>query len=159
MSTWPNSEYVFESGSSMASPHVAGVAALLVGRAPALGGRALRRALRTGAIRSPQITPGAAWGQVFAPNALAALPADTTAPRAPQLRTTVSARRLAVQLARNPSAVRTRILLDGTSVAVLGSRRRWRSPQLAPRTYRMQLIAEDRAGNVRKSSTRTVRIR
>ncbi|MDX1953843.1 MAG: S8 family serine peptidase [Verrucomicrobiota bacterium] len=45
LSTLPNNQYGYENGTSMASPHIAGVAALLLARQPGLGVEEVRRIL------------------------------------------------------------------------------------------------------------------
>ena len=52
LTTQPDGRYDFASGSSLAAAHVTGIAALLLARAPALEGEAIRAILRRSTIRS-----------------------------------------------------------------------------------------------------------
>ena len=84
LSTFKGSSYAYMSGTSMATPHAAGAAALLLARAPSLAADALKRALMDGAHRVSALAGlSRTGGRLNAAAALAALPPDTTAPDAP----------------------------------------------------------------------------
>jgi subtilisin family serine protease len=82
-STWPNNRWVYLDGTSMATPHVSGVAALLLARDGALGAADLRRALLSGVDPVPALAGRVATGgRLDATRALGETTA-TTPPPAP----------------------------------------------------------------------------
>ena len=84
LSTFKGSSYAYMSGTSMATPHAAGAAALLLARAPSLDADALKRTLMDSADRVRALAGlSRTGGRLNAAAALAALPPDTTAPDAP----------------------------------------------------------------------------
>jgi subtilisin family serine protease len=81
LSTWAPSIYSFADGTSMAAPHVAGAAALVLAHRPALSALELRNALLNGAAPLPALAGRVATGGMLDVNA--ALTAATTPPAAP----------------------------------------------------------------------------
>jgi len=89
-STYPNNLYASLSGTSMASPHVAGVGALLLSQSPTLTVTELKNAILSSATPSPELLERVPNGVL---NARAALdwgtpvqPAPTPVPPTPQLK-------------------------------------------------------------------------
>jgi subtilisin family serine protease len=136
LSTGNDGSYVFKSGTSMASPMVAGVAALMASVAPSLSAADLRGQLLAHATRAP-VPVGS--GYLDALNAVVsastAVGSNVTQPPSVRiLRATVKKKRTQVQ------------------VAVLGATQ-------AIRSYRVLLDGKKRASLAARSSTFTVTIR
>jgi thermitase len=92
MSTENSGGYHFLSGTSMATPHVSGVAALLLARDPTLSTAAVRQAILGGADVFQALEPySATGGRLNAAGALAALGPDAQAPAAPAALTATGA--------------------------------------------------------------------
>ena len=84
LSTYKGSSYAYMDGTSMATPHAAGAAALLLARAPALDTDSLKRTLMDSADPVAALAGlSRTGGRLNAAAALAALPPDTTPPGAP----------------------------------------------------------------------------
>src|SRR3954453_7993275 len=127
LSTGNDGSYVFKSGTSMASPMVAGVAALMASVNPNLSAADLRGLLLGHATRS-SLPVGA--GYLDALNAVLATSTavgynTTQAPRVQVLQATVKRKRTQVQVAvlGSTQAIRKyRVLLDGKPAATLAAR-------------------------------------
>jgi hypothetical protein len=129
VSTANDGGYETRSGTSMAAPHVAGVAALMASVAPNLSAQELRGVLLEHAVKPP--TPGKpgfvdALGSVRAARAAADLAARTTLGDDPSVRILGSRRRgkvVRVQIAKSPDVRFVRVRLDGRVVSVLSGTR------------------------------------
>jgi hypothetical protein len=147
VSTASDGGYETRSGTSMAAPHVAGVAALMAAVAPHLSAQELRGVLLEHAVKPP--TPGEpgyvdALGSVQAAMAAGELAARTSIGQAPTVRILASHRHgrvIRAQLAKTAGVRYVRVRLDGKVVSVLDGTR---SPQtLILRNYRgRRLLAE-----------------
>lgn len=80
LSTLPNNRYGLNTGTSMAAPHVAGVAALILSRYPGLSVTQVRARLLGGVDRPAGVQNMIASGRL---NAARSVDVDTTAPAAP----------------------------------------------------------------------------
>jgi subtilisin family serine protease len=130
MSTLPGSTYGMESGTSMATPFVAGALALLAAAHPDLSQAQLREALLAGAARTPALTGRIGAGMLDVGAAMRRLGAGATTgvPAAARVRVQ-AARRAAVGgratvrwNATNAGAItRWRVMLDGRPVRTLRS--------------------------------------
>jgi subtilisin family serine protease len=129
VSTANDGGYETRSGTSMAAPHVAGVAALMASVAPNLSAAELRGVLLEHAVKPP--TPGKpgyvdALGSVQAAMAAANLAARTSLGQRPAVRILASSRRgkvIRAQIARTADVRFVRVRLDGKVVSVLDGRR------------------------------------
>jgi hypothetical protein len=129
VSTAGDGGYEERSGTSMAAPHVAGVAALMASVAPNLSAQELRAELLEHAVKPP--TPGRpgyvdALGSVRAAMAAADLAARTGIGARPDVRILASSRRgtvIRAQLAKSEDVRFVRVRLDGRVVSVLDGTR------------------------------------
>ena len=147
VSTAKDGGYETRSGTSMAAPHVSGVAALMASVAPTLSAQELRGVLLEHAVRPP--TPGKpgyvdALGSVQAAIAAAGQKAVTTLGQKPTVRILATRRSGSViraLIAKSAGIGDVRIRLDGKPVSVL---RGTRSPQtLILRNFKgLTLLAE-----------------
>jgi subtilisin family serine protease len=161
LSTAKDGGYVLESGTSMASPMVAGVAALMAAANPRLGAADLRGLLMQTAIRSPlRVSAGYV-------DALRSVLAATTAvgydgTRAPQLRVlqaTAKEGRTSVQAAVLGSAAaikRYTVTLDGRPAARLAARASPFTVTLPRPGQRVRIQALDASGRTLASAQRLV---
>ena len=76
--------YLWEAGTSMAAPHIAGLAALMIEKNPSIPPSEIRRLIQETAQELPDCT-GCGAGLAQFPAALAAVPASTEAPNFPPL--------------------------------------------------------------------------
>jgi hypothetical protein len=133
VSTANDGGYETRSGTSMAAPHVAGVAALMASVAPNLSAQELRGVLLEHAVKPP--TPGKpgyvdAVGSVRAAMAAADLSRRTTLGEAPSVRILSSRRSgrvIRAQIAKSPDVRFVRVRLNGRVVSVLNGTR---TPQI-----------------------------
>jgi len=163
--------YAYMSGTSMATPHVAGVAATVLGQSPLLTPAQVRQTLLGGAVAVPDLASAVAGGRrLDLDGALAAAGVapgpDTEAPAAftligPRDGAATGLRRLAFSW--SPSAdtgsglSHYRLLIDGQIAADgVGTTSATPAKPLAPGTYAWAVEAVDRAGNVTRSETRTL---
>ncbi|WP_053225752.1 S8 family serine peptidase [Solirubrobacter soli] len=129
VSTANDGGYESRSGTSMAAPHVAGVAALMASVAPNLSAQELRGELLEHAVKPP--TPGKpgyvdALGSVQAAMAAADLAGRAGIGARPEVRILGSSRRgrvIRAQLAKSENVRFIRVRLDGKVVSVLNGTR------------------------------------
>jgi len=162
LSTVPGSEHAQKSGTSMAAPHVSGVAAVLAGRVPSLAPWQLARAIVDGGDALPELATTTSGGRrISLLGALAqagAAPSDTVAPSAPRgvrpgAGTTVTEPRPPFAWVPGADAHsgidRHELVVDGVAVAtVVGAGASARpAVDLAPGPHAWHVVAVDRAGN------------
>ena len=153
LSTGNDGSYVYKSGTSMASPMVAGVAALMAGVNPNLSAADLRGLLLQHASRAP-VPVGA--GYLDALNAVlsssTAVGSNTTQPPSARiLQATIKGRRTQVQVAvlGATQAIRSyRVKLDGKRAAALAARRSPFTLTLRRAARRVSVEALDASGKV-----------
>jgi hypothetical protein len=129
VSTSNDGGYEERSGTSMAAPHVSGVAALMASLAPNLSAQELRGELLEHAVKPP--TPGKpgyvdALGSVQAAMAAANLAARAGIGARPEVRILASSRRgkvIRAQIAKSADVRFVRVRLDGKVVSVLNGTR------------------------------------
>jgi subtilisin family serine protease len=163
VSTASDGGYETRSGTSMAAPHVAGVAALMAAVAPHLSAQELRGVLLEHSVKPP--TPGTpgyvdALGSVRAAMAAADLAARTSIGQAPTVRILASQRHgkvIRAQLAKSADVRFVRVRLDGKVVSILNG---MRSPQtLILRNYRGRtLLAEGLGPNGGRIASAAARV-
>ncbi|MDO9407555.1 S8 family serine peptidase [Patulibacter sp.] len=153
--------YAYQAGTSMATPMVAGVAALMRGANPDLGSTAITRLLKRTARRGSGWTEGLGWGVVDAQAAVdAARRVDLRAPTATFSTTPQELRTPTLELAWRgtdrspsplvPSGLRTVELwrsVDGGRFGLVGRARRGMAVEVPRGTVRYALRAVDKAGN------------
>jgi subtilisin family serine protease len=153
LSTSNTGGWIDESGTSMASPMVAGVAALMLGANPRLGAADLRALLLQNAIRAPLRV---AAGYVDALRSVAAASTAVSggaaqAPRLRLLRATAKGNRTDVQAAvlGSTAAIRRYVVsLDGRRAARLAARASPFTVKLPRRGRRVTIQALDASGRV-----------
>jgi subtilisin family serine protease len=153
LSTGNDGSYVFKSGTSMASPMVAGVAALMTSVNPNLSAADLRGQLLQHATRAP-VPVGS--GYLDALNAVVAsstaVGSNTTQPPSVRILTaTVKSRRTKVQVAvlGATQAIRSyRVLLDGKRRAALAARGSSFTVTIRRASKRVSVEALDASGTV-----------
>ena len=163
VSTARDGGYETRSGTSMAAPHVAGVAALMASVAPTLSAQELRGLLLEHSVKPP--TPGKpgyvdALGSVQAAMAAADLAARTEIGSQPTVRILGSQRRGKVtraQIAKSADVRFVRVKLDGKVVSVLNGTR---TPQtLILRNFKGRtLVAEGLGPNGGRIASATARV-
>ncbi len=163
VSTARDGGYETRSGTSMAAPHVAGVAALMASVAPTLSAQELRGLLLEHSVKPP--TPGKpgyvdALGSVQAAMAAADLAARTEIGSQPTVRILGSQRRGKVtraQIAKSADVRFVRVKLDGKVVSVLNGTR---TPQtLILRNFKGRtLLAEGLGPNGGRIASATARV-
>ena len=167
LSTLPGGRYGYYSGTSMASPHVAGVAALIKSRHPAYGAgtikaQILRYADRKSKLRGKVATAGRlnAWASLMqahpdtrrpAINTLYPRPASRVRDRTPTVRATVRDDRT------NLIKRQIRLYVDGRrrgrfAYSRARDRLRYTTPRLSYGRHVVKIVAHDAAGNVARRS-------
>ena len=167
LSTLPGGRYGYYSGTSMASPHVAGVAALIKSRHPAYGAgtikaQILRYADRKSKLRGKVATAGRlnAWASLMqahpdtrrpAINTLYPRPASRVRDRTPTVRATVRDDRT------NLIKRQIRLYVDGRrrgrfAYSRARDRLRYTTPRLSLGRHVVKIVAHDAAGNVARRS-------
>jgi subtilisin family serine protease len=153
LSTSNTGDYVEESGTSMAAPMVAGVAALMAGANPRLGVADLRALLLQNAIRS-RIPVAAGYVDARHSVLAAATAVGADAAQPPQLkvlRATTTGRRTDVQAAVRGSTLavdRYSVSLDGRRVAQLAARASPFTVTVRRRARRVRIVALSAAGRI-----------
>jgi len=163
LSTANTGGYVEESGTSMAAPMVAGVAALMASANPRLGAADLRALLVQSAARSPlRVAAGYVDALRAVLAATTAVGADTgLAPRLKVLQATRKGTRTRVQVAVLGSALAIRryvVSLDGRRVAQLARRNSPFTVTMRRPGRRVRVVALDANGRVLARAQRVVRI-
>lgn len=160
--------YAYQAGTSMATPMVAGVAALMRGANPTLGSTAIARILKATARRGGGWTSALGWGVVDAQAAVdAARRVDLRAPSAAFATIPGEATTPTVALSWRgtdrspaplvPSGLRTVELwrsVDGGRFALVGRARRGATVEVPRGTVRYALRAVDKAGNRARLATK-----
>ena len=162
LSTFNNGDYVAESGTSMAAPMVAGVAALMAGVNPRLSAAELRGLLLQSATSSSlQIAAGFVDAGQSVRAAATAVGYDTTQrPQLKVLQATTKGGRTSVQVAAVGSTTAIRryaVSLDGKRVAQLAARSSPFKVTVAKRGRRVRVQALDASGRALASSQATVK--
>jgi subtilisin family serine protease len=153
LSTSNNGDYVEESGTSMAAPMVAGVAALMAGANPRLAVADLRALLLQNAVRS-RIPVAAGYLDARHSVLAAATAVGADAAQPPQLRVlraTTKGRRTDVQVAARGSTLaiaRYSVSLDGRRVAQMAARASPFTVTVRRRARRVRVVALSSAGRV-----------
>lgn len=173
VSTIPGSSYGYKSGTSMAAPHVSGVAAVVLGMHPGLAPWQLKAALTGGGAPVPALAGTTASGRrldlagaltaagtgigpdTTPPDPFAALgPADGLATAAPG----------PLPFSWAPSAdagsgvVSYRLVVDGATAATVGPSARSASVALGDGAHTWSVVAQDASGNVRETPVRALTI-
>ncbi|HEX2503225.1 MAG TPA: S8 family serine peptidase [Miltoncostaeaceae bacterium] len=161
LSTFNNGGYVAESGTSMAAPMVAGVAALMASANPRLSAAELRALLLQNATSSNlQVAAGFVDAEQSVRAAATAVGYDTTQrPQLKVLQATTKGGRTRVRVAVLGSATAIRryaVSLDGRRVAQLAARSSPFKVTLAKRGRRVRVQALDASGRPLASAQRAV---
>ena len=167
LSTLPGGRYGYYSGTSMASPHVAGVAALIKSRHPAYGARTIRAQIlryadRKAKLRGKVATAGRlnAWASLMqahpdtrkpAINTLSPAPSSRVRDRTPTVRATVRDNRTDLRKRQ------IRLYVDGGRRTHFTYNRRtdrliYHPPRLSFGRHVAKIVARDSAGNVARRS-------
>lgn len=167
LSTLPGGRYGYYNGTSMASPHVAGVAALIKSRHPAYGAgtiraQILRYADKKAKLRGKVATAGrvSAWASLMqahpdtirpAINTLYPRPSSRVKDRTPTVRATVRDNRTDLRKRQ------IRLYVDGTKRTRFTydrrrDRLRYTTPKLSLGRHVVKIVARDGAGNYARRS-------
>jgi hypothetical protein len=172
LSTLPGGQYGLKSGTSMAAPHVSGIAAVLEGMRPDLQPWQVRAAIMDGGVADPALQGvtvsgrradlAGALGAIGAAVAADATPPDPFALVAPAdgLGTTLTRPvfRWAAAADGQSGVAGYRVVVDGRVVASTGPATTQAAPaaDLAEGAHRWWVVARDGAGNERASASRGI---
>lgn len=165
-STWPNPLYVYLSGTSMATPHVAGTASLISAERPALTGAQMRTTLEANADAVAALTDVPGNRRLNAHAALLAVHDDVTAPAdfsitTPQDGATVVGQPVISWIASSDATGISsyQVIVDGNvRQTVAGTVTSWQASGIATGTRTIAVRASDSAGNTTTTPAHVVTI-